>query len=187
MRLVVAALFFLAQPFWETKPPEKWTVREIEIMHTESPWAQSAGPAPSVLVYLATAAPIEEAETEARVRVKDAPGRPDPDYLDYLREKRGDFFVIGIPYVSRRAFEKPAEVARMERESVMLVGKKQFRIAGHFPPTPADPVLRLAFPREVEPSDKQVIFRLYLPGIEFPDREVVFAVKDLMYHGKLAM
>jgi hypothetical protein len=39
----------------------------------------------------------------------------------------------------------------------------------------------------VEPTDKNVVFRLYLPGVTFPDREVEFRVKDLMYHGKLAM
>jgi hypothetical protein len=75
----------------------------------------------------------------------------------------------------------------MEEESVMLVGHKTFKMVGHFPPTGADPVLRLVFPREVETSDKTVVFRLYLPGMEFPDREVEFPTKELMYHGKLAM
>jgi hypothetical protein len=75
----------------------------------------------------------------------------------------------------------------MEEESVMLVGQKKYKMVGHFPPTQADPVLRLVFPREVEASDKTVIFRLYLPGVELPDREVEFRTKDLMYHGKLAM
>jgi len=185
--MLAAAFFFLAQPFWETKPPEQWTPREIEIVRLESPWAQSIGPAPNILVYLATAAPIEDAEAEARVRLKDPLGEPDPDYLDYLRQKRGEFFVVAIPYTSNRGFDKPAEVTRMEEESVMLIGKKRFRIAGHFPPTPADPVLRLVFPREVEPTDKQVVFRLYLPGVDLPDREATFPVKDLIYHGKLAM
>jgi hypothetical protein len=60
-------------------------------------------------------------------------------------------------------------------------------MVGHFPPTPSDPVLRLVFPREVQASDKRIVFRLYLPGLDFPDREVEFAVKDLIYHGKLAM
>jgi hypothetical protein len=60
-------------------------------------------------------------------------------------------------------------------------------MVGHFPPTATDPVLRLVFPREVEASDKAVVFRLYLPGVEFPDREVQFRINELMYHGKLAM
>jgi len=28
---------------------------------------------------------------------------------------------------------------------------------------------------------------LYLPGVDFPDREVEFVVKDLIYHGTLEM
>jgi len=32
-----------------------------------------------------------------------------------------------------------------------------------------------------------VLFRLYLPGLALPNRETEFRVKDLLYHGKLAM
>jgi hypothetical protein len=60
-------------------------------------------------------------------------------------------------------------------------------IVGHFPPADTDPVLRLVFPRVVKSTDKSVTFQLYLPGIPFPEREVEFRVKDLMYHGKLEM
>jgi hypothetical protein len=187
MRWLAAVLFFLATPFWESKPPEKWTAWEIEMMRTDSPWAQSIGPDPKVLVYLATAGPIEDAEAEARVRLKDPLDEPDPSYLDYLRQKRDQFFVVAIPYTSGRGFNKPVEVSRLENETVMVIGRKRFKIAGHFPPTQADPVLRLVFPREVEPTDKQVVFRLYLPGVDFPDRAVTFRVKDLIYRGKLAM
>jgi hypothetical protein len=187
MRLLITVLFFLARPFWETKPPEEWSPKEIEMMRTESPWAESIGPSPALLVYLATAAPIEDAEMETRVRLKAEIPNPDPDYLDYVRQKRGEYFVLAVPYQSFAAFSKPVEVTRMEEESSMAIGKKHFRIAGHFPPTAADPVLRLVFPREIEPTDKQVVFRLYLPGVEFPDREATFRVKDLMYRGKLEM
>jgi hypothetical protein len=69
----------------------------------------------------------------------------------------------------------------------MLAGRKTWQLVGHFPPSPSDPVLRLVFPREVQPTDKSVLFRLYLPGISFPEREVEFRTKDLMYHGKLEM
>jgi hypothetical protein len=187
MRLLVAALFFLASPFWETKPPETWTTGEIETIRRESPWAQEIGPAPKVLAYLATAAPIEAAEAEARVRLTNPLAEPEPDYRDFLRQKRDQFFVLAIPYTNRSAFTQSAEVSRMEEETAMLIGRKRFRLAGHFPPVAEDPVLRLVFPREVEPADKQVVFRLYLPGVEFPDREATFRVKDLLYHGKLAM
>src|SRR5678809_1435483 len=75
---------------------------------------------------------------------------------------------------------------KLENESVMLIGKnRKHKLVGHFPPTPADPILRLVFPREVKPTDKSVVFRLYLPGVDFPERELEFEVRDLMYHGKL--
>jgi hypothetical protein len=187
MRVVMAALLFLAQPFWEVKPPERWTAKEIEEMRRDSPWAQRVGPDPLIVIYLATAAPIEEAEAEARVRAGNPLDEPDPEYLDYVRDNRDTQLVVAVPYSAKGALAKPAEWRRMEDQSVMLVGHKTYKMVGHFPPTGADPVLRLVFPREVEASATSVVFRLYLPGVAFPDREVEFRTKDLMYHGKLAM
>jgi hypothetical protein len=187
MRLLLAALFFLAAPFWETKPPERWSAREIDTLRHDSPWAQSVGPEPRVLVYLATAGPIEDAEAEARLRTIDPLSEPDPDYLDYLREHRAEDFVLAIPGVTTVGIQQPGEERLMEEETRMLIGRKAYKMIGHFPPTQADPVLRLVFPREAQPADKSVIFRLYLPGLPFPNRETEFRTKDLMYHGKLAM
>ncbi len=183
MHALIAALFFLGQPFWETKPPEKWTNQEIEILRSNSPWAQLAGPGPAVLVYFATAAPIEEAEKELRLRGKLV--LPDPDYLAYISENREKSFVLAIPYASLAKLGKADEEKRLEEDSVMIAGGRKYRIVGHFPPVPSDPILRLIFPREIQPSDKRVVFRLSLPGIDFPDREVEFTVKDMMFRGKL--
>jgi hypothetical protein len=187
MRFLLTALFFLAQPFWETRPPERWTAREIDTLCHDSPWAQAVGPEPTVLVYLATAGPIEDAEEEARLRTQGPLPEPDPDYLEYLWENRGRQFVLAIPEVTREGLEKPGEERLMEERSQMVIGRKTYKMIGHFPPTTADPVLRLVFAREVQPTDKSVIFRLHLPGVAFPDRETEFRIKDLMYHGKLAM
>jgi len=187
MHALLAALFFLAQPFWETKPPDEWTAQEIDLLRHESPWAESIGPEPKLLVYLATAGPIEDAEGEARLRVKNPEAEPDPDYLDYLRQNRGKQLVLAIPYSKLSALKDAQEERRMEERSVMAIGRKTYKMVGHFPPTETDPVLRLVFSREVQPTDKSVVFRLYLPGVEFPKREAEFRVKDLMYHGKLAM
>ena len=186
MRLLLV-LFFLGHPFWETKPPERWSDREIEAIRTDSPWAQSVGPDPKVLVYLATAASIEDAEEEARLRTRSPLAEPDPDYLDYLRENGEKCFVLAVPDVTRDALAKPGEEKAMEENTEMIIGRKTYKIIGHFPPTEADPVLRLVFPRIAEASDKSVLFHLYLPGLSFPDREAEFRVKDLLYHGKLAM
>ena len=180
-------LFFMAQAFWETKPPEKWTALEIDTLLRNSPWTQSTGPDPEVLIYLATAQPIEEAEEEQRLRSKDPLPERDPDYAYYLSENRERAIVVAVPYPARVGLGKPEELQNLQEESVMIVGRKTYKILGYFPPMRSDPVLRLVFPREVQPTDKTVVFRLYLAGIGFPEREVQFRVKDLMYHGKLAI
>jgi hypothetical protein len=183
---LVALLFFLAQPFWESKVPEQWTDQEIDILCHASPWAQTTNRDPEVLVYLATAAPIEEAEGELRLRSKRPLAEPDPDYNDFLRLNREKVLVLAIPWTQAR-FGTDAEQKQMEEESLMIVGRKKYQLVGHFPPSRNDPVLRLVFPREVKEADKAVLFQLYLPGMPFPERDVEFRTKDLLYHGKLEM
>ena len=187
MRRLLPLLFFLGQPFWEVKPPERWTDAEIDIVRHRSPWTQTLGPAPEVPVWLATAAPIEEAEAEARLRAKLTEKEPDPDYAGYVAEHGAEVFVVALAYPTLKGLGDAAEQRRLEEESVMKIGRKTYHILGHFPPTPSDPVLRLVFPREVQPTDKDVEFQFYLAGLPFPEREASFRVKDLMYHGKLAM
>jgi|SRR6266545_2827678 len=181
-------LFLSAQPFWEARPAAAWTDAELKIMLSESPWAQGVGPSPQVEAILATAAPVVEAETELVRRL--GAGRrpqPDPDYTDYLREHRTDHFVLAIPYTDLTRLGSAVDQRRLEEESVMRVGRRRIAMAGHFPPTPSDPVLRLIFPRAVTAADKSVAFELYLPGVSQPARLVEFRVKDLMYRGKLEM
>jgi hypothetical protein len=190
MHALLPLFFFLAQPFWEAKPPERWTDAEIDTMRHDSPWAQVAAPEPAVVVYLATAAPIEMAEAELRLRMRKNASRmhePDADYTDYLRENRQGQFVLAITYPTLKGLGKADESRQMEEDSVMVIGRKTYHFTGHFPPTPSDPVLRLIFNREVKATDKTVVFRLYLPGLNFPEREVEFRVKELMFQGKLEM
>jgi hypothetical protein len=190
MRALLPLLFLMAQPFWETRPPEQWSNAEIDEIRTHSPWAQPLPMGTPATAFLATALPVEHAEAELRLRTKKNPeplNEPDIDYLDYLRDHREEVIVLGVTYPRMNTFGKPGEDKKMEEETVMAVGKKEHHILGHFPPTPSDPVLRLIFPRVVKPTDKSVVFRLYLPGLSFPEREVVFMVKDLLYEGKLAM
>jgi hypothetical protein len=187
MRVLLPLFFFLAQPFWESKPPEKWADEEIRLVRTDSPWAQSMGPAPNVLVYLATARPIEDAEGELRLRSKDPLPEPDADYSTYLSENRDKQFVLAVPCSARQGPKAESEEKKMEQESVMVIGRKTYKMIGHFPPTAADPVLRMVFPREVQPTDRKVVFRLYVPGVDFPDREVEFRPKEMVYHGKFEM
>ncbi len=95
--------------------------------------------------------------------------------------------MLAVLDVTLTGLAKPGEEKAMEEHTEMVIGRKSYKIIGHFPPTEADPVLRLVFPREAKSTDKSLIFRLYLPGLPFPNRETDFRVKDLMYHGKLAM
>jgi hypothetical protein len=188
--LLLPLFFFLAQPFWETKPPEAWTDAQVQAVRTDSPWAQQSAEAPVVVIYLATAAPIEQAEAELRLRLKKNPhpmAEPDPDYVEYLSSHREEVFVLAVTYPTLKGLSDARESKRMEEESVMLIGKQSYGIVGHFPPTPSDPVLRLIFPRAVKAADKTVLFRLYLGGLKFPEREMEFRVKDLTYQGKLEM
>jgi hypothetical protein len=186
MRALLGLLFFLAGPFWETKPPEKWTDDEVDTVLHASPWVVKDG-SPEILVYFATAAPIEAAEDQFRARSKKRLPGPDPDYVDYLRDHRQDSFVLAIDYTATTRFGTEEDQRRMDDESEMVIGKKVYKLVGHFPPTPADPVLRLVFPREVKTDDKTVSFQLFLPGMPFPEREIQFFVKDLMSRGKLEM
>ena len=190
LHALLPLLFFLAQPFWEAKPPEKWSDADIAVMRRNSPWAQLSGTSPQVVIYLATAAPIEQAETELRLRLKKNPQpmpEPDPDYLEYLRDHRDDSFVLAVTYPTLAGLGHADESKRMEEETAMWIGRKEYKILGHFPPTPSDPVLRLIFPRVVKSTDKSALFRLYLAGLNFPEREVEFRIKDLTYQGKMEM
>ena len=98
MHACLALLFALSQPFWETKPPEQWTAREVDLMRTASPWTRTAGPGPEVLVWLATAQPIEEAESEARLHARNPLRQPDPDYVDFLAANRETAIVLAVQY-----------------------------------------------------------------------------------------
>jgi hypothetical protein len=187
MLAIPALLLLFGQPFWQTKPPEKWTDAQVESIRQYSPWTQNVGPSPELLVWLATAQPIEEAEAEARLRKKNPLNEPDPDFLDYLRDNRDQVFVLAIAYPILTGRVKVEQQKMLEEESRMLIGSRSYKILGHFPPTPSDPVMRLVFPRVVRPSDKNVVFQLFLPGLNFPERQALFKIKDLYYHGKLAM
>jgi len=151
-------------------------------MH-DSPWAQMADPAPPVQVYLATAYPLQEAEAElARRR-----GKPlNDEYLDYLKENGGKTLIVAIAYKNVTALSDGEEARRMEDESIMKVGRQEYKMEGHFPPVPSDPFLRLVYPRAVTERDKTVTFELYLPGYG-PYHEAQFRVRDMIYKGRLEM
>jgi hypothetical protein len=112
---------------------------------------------------------------------------PGEDYTEYLKENSERNFILAIRYPSLNDLGSAEEQRRLEQDTEMIVGRKHYKMEGHFPPTPSDPVLRLVFERVVKPTDKSVRFQLYLPGLPFPERDLEFFIKDLLYHGKLAL
>jgi hypothetical protein len=192
MNLFMLLLFFAA-PFWQAKAPADWDEEELAQMFTNSPWAQAlVGPsnAPPLSAYFATADPMAKAELERdrRHKLKRPDAAPDllaEEYRAWYAENHATQIVVAIPIPRTRAFDDAEETRHMEEECVMHVGRRKFKITGHFPPTPGDPFLRLAFPREVKDTDKTVSFDLYLPGVPIPFRSVEFRVKDMILNGKL--
>jgi hypothetical protein len=194
-------LFMLAAPFWEAKPPAEWTNQELAQLLGDSPWAQIVGsqavavPGPAIQVYLATAAPMQMAEQEGarRAQLQRKPGSQPPEsplaaeYRNWLEDNRGTQIVLAIRMDSNRGFAEEQDVRRMEDESVMRAGRRKIKMSGHFPPYPGDPYLRLAFPRQVELSDKTISFDLYLPGVPGPYRAAEFKLKDMVVRGKLEL
>ena len=193
---ILLALFLFADPFWIGKPPAEWSDAQLLALLNDSPWAQAVdGPgqgAPAVQVYLATAAPIllAEKERDRRIQVRRAPGTPAPDKSEYrlwLEDQGGSQIVLAVHIQNNRGFLDEHEVRKMEDETEMHAGKRKFKLTGSFPPTESDPYLRLAFPRQVELTDKTLRFDLYLPGVPSPFRSAEFTLKDMVSGGKLEL
>jgi hypothetical protein len=195
--ILIATLLSL-DPFWQTKSPPEWTDSELMQLLTESPWAQMApGPGNSspVLIFLATAAPMRQAEEERerRAGLKRKSNETtegdilQEEYRAWLEENRESQLVLAVRVTNTKAFSDEREVRRMEEQCVMRIGRKKIKITGHFPASVADPYLRLAFPREVTPADKAVAFDLYIPGVSAPFRTAEFSVREMLVKGALEL
>jgi hypothetical protein len=196
----LAMLLFLAASFWESKHPADWTDNELLILLTDSPWAQMVEPSVKdthggpVQVYIASAAPMQAAEKERErrfIRKANGPVPPespmDTEYRLWLEDNLAKQIVVAVRIPHAQDFNDGAQTKRMEDDTVMHVGHKKFKMTGSFPPTERDPYLRIAFPREVQATDKSVTFELYIPGATPPYRTVEFKVKDMMVNGKLEL
>jgi hypothetical protein len=196
MHLPWLALMLFAAPFWESKPPAEWTRAELARMLNDSPWAQAAsfdsriGGATPVRALLATAQPMRDAQEQARLRAArrpDAPLEIDEDYRRFLRSDSAGHIVLAISGSTPEGMANGDETRQMEKDCVMRVGRKKYKMTGHFPPSSGDTYLRLIFPRAVLDSDKEVVFEIYVPGAIPPYREALFKVRNLFYKGKLEM
>jgi hypothetical protein len=196
----LAMLLMLAASFWESKAPADWTDDELLKLFTDSPWAQmveasvqqeSHGSA--VQVYLATAGPMQEAEKERQRRYVRKSNRPvvespmDTEYRLWLEDNHATQIVLAVRIPRTKDFDDAGQTKRLEEESIMRVGRKKYKMTGHFPPTQNDVYLRMAFPRQVSESDKSIEFDLFLPGVTPPFRTVEFRVKDMIVKGKLEL
>ncbi len=188
----LALVVVFAGAFWESKAPAEWTQEQIAALFNDSPWAQPlTGPqnAPPIPAYLATAQPMQQAEQERERRMKKK-AAPDPlaeEYRVWLEDNRATQIVLAIPVADTNAFSDAKETRRMEEECVMKIGRKKIKMTGHFPPSPGDPQLRIAFPRAAIGAEKVLTFDLYVPGIPIPFRSVEFHLKHMMVNGKLEM
>lgn len=198
MAWLLLLLLGFADSFWETKAPADWTLAELQTLLSDSPWAQiSEGKGRMqgmpMQIYIATAAPMVLAEQESQKRSKRPSiekGAEDlmaDEYRVWLEDNRATQIIVAVRLSKNNAFSDAKELKRMENECVMHAGKKKFKISGYFPPTTGDPHLRLAFPRQVELSDKTLMFELFFPGVPNGFREVQFSLKDMVVKGKLEL
>jgi hypothetical protein len=188
--LLAAGLLSAQDRFWE-KPPQEWSEEQLENLLRDSPWAQPAegsrrtglGAGP-LQTFLATAKPIRLAEAEwvrRRVRkpevaraIRDARA----EFNEYIEKHAGNVIVLAIA-CDPNALADGQDARKMEEDSSLKVGKKKFKLLGHFPPTPADPLLRLMFQRDVDPKAKTLEFEFYLPGGPSPYRQVSYKIAEL--------
>ena len=195
MHAICAFLALFATPFWEAKAPADWTSEEVVLLLSDSPWARAATAgskvqSDAVQTYLASAAPMRQAELEAarrfrRKRVEQ--GDPD-DYREFLEAQASRSIVLAVRFPDWNALADAKESRQMEEDTLMRVGRRKYKMSGHFPPTPSDPYLRLVFPRDaVKPGDKTIVFELYLPGVPNSYRMAEYLVRDLVYRGKPEM
>jgi hypothetical protein len=183
--LIVALLAGAA--FWETTPPAEWSDEQIETLLGQSPWVRRDGEAH---IYLASAWPLWQAELERRRRLEQEVAIEDGtigEYFEFLENHRGEYFVLAVHIPHPRYLRPEKETRKMEEKSVLVIGKKKYKMLGHFPPTPDDRFLRMIFPREVTLEDEEFYFDLYVPGVPLPYRRLIYQPQRLTFKGKLEM
>jgi len=186
--LALAALLLQTVPFWEQRPPAQWSRTEVDQLLSDSPWAQTSG----ARVYLASAEPARQAELMWKKWRKQQLGveerfEDDDDYEEFLRQHPGEYIVVAVSVPNPSITPDPREFAEMEKRSRIKLDKRKYAMLAHFPPTPADPVLRMVFPKKLAGDEKTLILELYLPGVHLPYRNFEFPVKSLVWKGKPAL
>ena len=186
MLRLIPLLFLLAEPFWISRPAKLWTDAELQGILQSSPWAQTEG----ITVYLATAQPMRDAEAEVRRRSGQANPEfdRDTDYDEFLKERGAESIVVAVRAQDQTGLLVPEEMARLQKDCRLRSGKKLLKLSGLFPPTLGDPILRLIFPRDLDPKADKVRLELYIPALDGKAwRTFEFPIKAMMIEGKLAI
>lgn len=182
-----------AGAYWETTPVAQWDEIQLRRFFVESPWAQPLRPDRSpeqitdVHAYLASAAPMREAEAELRRRTKPREDVLWDEYRAWMEENAATHIVLAVRLPKNSMLEDPRESRAMEQDSRLHAGRKKLKPTVVFSPTATDPYVRLAFPRAVKPGDEEFEIELYLPGASGSYRTAVFKTKDLLWKGKPEM
>ena len=188
MHVLALLLALFSVRFWENHLPAAWSDGELTAFLIDSPWAQTAGPNPGAIVFLASAPLVQQAEAEqyrrARRKKPSLPEESDPDYAAFQREDGGKHIVLAVLLPNQLALADAVEYRRMEQESVLRIGRRRYQITGHFPPMSTNPYLRLVYPRQVQPGDKSLAFDLYLPGVTGNFKSAEFRLKELLVKGQ---
>ena len=181
-------LALLAEGFWNVKAPADWSIEEVRELLQRSPWAtlSSATRGTALRVHLASATPIREAETRQRqaLRHLEPTGPSFEEYQAMLNE--GRYIVLAVYLPDASALSDGIESKSLERDSVLHIGRRAYKLVTHFPPSSGDPYLRYVFPREVKANDKALLFDVYIPGVNYPQRHIEFDLREMLYQGKLA-
>lgn len=193
---LLLCLYLAAVSFWDTQGPKDWSEEQMLFFMSASPWARpaeamTAGPgALPVSTLLATAKPMRAAEVEWRKRrfKKDvqATDMAWEEYQEFLERDEAKFIVLAVN-IPPEATRDAEEMALMENESVLRVGKTKHKMAGYFPPSPTDPWTRLIFTRRAAEGAKELNFELYVPGTGAPYRLATYPVKQCFFEGKPAL
>ena len=149
-----------------------------------SPWAQTDG----ITVFFATAQPMRDAEYELRRRRGQANIEfdHDSDFDEFLKTRGAQSIVIAVRQTDQTGLLVPEEMKRLERDSRIRSGKKILKLEGLFPPTPGDSLLRLVFPRDLDPKADKIRLELYIPALDGKAwRTFEFSLKAMQVNGKL--
>ncbi len=198
MRALLALAWLLAaDPYWVTKDSSQWSEEELELFLTDSPWARQAeavamrgAKGTASRTFLATATPMRLAEQEWRRRripkdLREGDGAWQ-EYQEFLEKDAAKFLVLAVA-IPKHAAMDAKEMAEMENQSTLRLGKKKVKMSGYFPASESDPFTRLIFVRAGVEGAKELAFELYVPGDGGGNfREALYVVKEMQWRGKLA-